>query len=191
MLEAAQPLALRIDWGDVPTWLATIGAIVAAFFAGWALRVEMRRDDHRQAVEDKAGQEALKAQAATVAAWPTSELIYEDAGPGVPSQLRRRFSGWIGGVRVQNTSDVPVYKMTIILWRAGTHEAETFLQVVPPGLLEVPEKQFQVHTEHWRRKADGQTEYAFEDYQVEIVFTDASNRRWRRQSDGRLLEAPG
>lgn len=117
-----------LEWGDVPTWLSSlggIGALIAATLAARAslavLKIETDRDK-------EADERAQRAQADLVAAWIANETP-ED------------WSKW--NVIVTNESKIPVYDVevrvtTLLLPRGGGDTLELYTPLVPPGRTELP-----------------------------------------------------
>jgi hypothetical protein len=82
-----------VNWGDVPTWLATLGAFLAAAIAWRTFRHERRRDQDGE----------LRAQANLVAAWLVSQETH-----------------WLNdrtlGIAIRNASELPVYRVDVHLY---------------------------------------------------------------------------
>lgn len=156
------------DYGDVPTWLATLGAAAAAVFAAKAYRAEVDRD--RRAELD-----LEQAQAARVAAWD-DEII--DLGGqnqwGLDSIPR---------VALRNASDLPVYDVVLFSYRyrcaeptIRTPSGKWMVGVLPPG------------AEPLRRLPIEDTEQDSHLYVMQ--FRDAAGRTWHRDLEGVLRPGP-
>jgi hypothetical protein len=99
---------MRVDWGDVPTWvgaLTTIGALIAA---GWLVKVELGRD--RRTTEASARAQ----QADLVASW--NDQVDSDS--------------W---AVVRNGSQLPIYDVYVDLfdWSGVEHQYWANFDLVP------------------------------------------------------------
>jgi arabinogalactan oligomer / maltooligosaccharide transport system substrate-binding protein len=172
------------DWGDVPTWLASLATILALLFAAVAAvtahrAYRMESDRDRVSAQARQEQEASlrRAQAVLVSAWwgrrPEEPGGRPGGGPG---------GGW--GAFVRNASETPVYLATLTMLDIHHPDASEHLDlaIVPPsaqpafhpsGLAGDPPVQ------------DGQQAV---DYRVEITFTDSTGVRWIRDQHGLLSE---
>lgn len=181
----------RGSWGNVPTWVLAVSALlalVAAAFAAVAayelLRVESRR--HALAAEEQRTREEAqrRAQASKVAAWygRWSSVV---KGPGMTADHRE----WLRcGAVISNASDLPVYNVRVSLcvavgssarltWRQGERFAGA-LRLVPPGQehVEMPD--------HLRTEEEASGNQPT--WLAAIEFTDAAGVRWLRDPRGRL-----
>ena len=164
-----------IDWGDAPTWLATAGAITAAFFAYKAVGIESGRDEQRREAE-------RSAQASAVAAWGTDQLIASS-------------TGWTGGIRIQNASAVPVYEARVTIYDAQeVKRGEFFPVAIPPGTQNLTFRilfdKYKVDVRVPNPDADGGRRLPdWATLRVALTFTDAAGSRWHRGTNGRLVPA--
>jgi hypothetical protein len=150
-----------VNWGDVPTWLATAGASVAAIYAGRAYRIERNRD--RQAEES-----ASRAQASKVAVW--TETFHTVDG-----------SDLIGTDQfmLRNASEAPVYEVVVFSYRrvseeeVWTPEAQFHWGTLAPG--GEPES----YAAHWSPTVS---------WTYTVQFMDAEGVVWHRTREGRLEE---
>lgn len=151
-------------WGDVPTWIGSIGTLLtllAAIYAGrQAARVlEIERDRDKVAADERSSalQDARKSQASKVSAWVET-----------PSGI-----GHVARLAVRNTSELPVYSFEASIERGATSSSIFSRPIVPPGAepvlyaLTLPD-------------LDGSD--------VAISFVDSLGARWRRHPSG-LLES--
>ncbi|BCB76969.1 hypothetical protein GCM10022251_44520 [Phytohabitans flavus] len=156
---------LAADWGDVPTWLSSVGTVFALIFAALAAlaaqrvyRIESERD--RVAADARREQVAFarRTQAALVSAW-----------------WGRGADGW--GAFVRNASETPVYQvgLTVLDIHDPNVGDRIDLPIVPPSAQPV----FQ---------PSGLTASPGGDYRVEVTFTDSAGVRWIRDQLGRLSE---
>lgn len=151
-------------------------------------RNEGRRRDREQ---EKREQEALAAQAATVAAWP-DRTTRGEKHPYV-----------VTVIRIRNGSELPVYDVHLeVEDLTGQRVNVVPLGVVPPGSREAPvpaayEERFVRTLAGWMRNGADSTgerekvgEPAFEPYLfgVSVRFRDARGASWRRGVDGLLQQ---
>src|ERR1700733_1572495 len=178
MLIFGQPWHLPPNWGDIPTWLATIAATAAGIVAYRVYRIEASRDD----VADK---DRRSAQAAKVGAWYGSregQMITTPIGTSVQTQTSRER---IWGAFLRNASDLPVFDVVVMFYfgKASLDEADAntspykvLRTVLPPGNepvhVKIPDEVLRLFG-----SADSK-EIAF--YRVKIEFTDSAGIRWRR-----------
>ncbi len=174
ILDPVLDLWCNIDWGDVPTWLAFIGAALAVFYTRRTLLIEQARDEERR--EDQ-----RREQAAKFAAWCTD-------------RARRDELQWHGGLILRNASEVPVYDVSVTFHLRGTERrGERYTRgVVPPGehyafdvdstgmFTLISENAYGVQTfmEDW------------DEYLPEVTFTDAAGHVWSRNVRGELSRMP-
>ncbi|MEU7855218.1 hypothetical protein [Nonomuraea sp. NPDC049141] len=170
------------DWGDIPTWCAAVLALVAGWVAYRLFKIESGRDE-------KAREEARRAQAVKVAAW------FADSPDGGEE--------FVPGALIRNASDLPIYNVHVrhtcsyadgefeeidrILnppaeddpFGVGVHPDARGpdVSIIPPGECHVPldAQHLQVfHLPH------------VDDWQVEVTFDDASGQTWSRDRHGIL-----
>ena len=151
-----------IDLGDLPTWLALVGASAATYVAIRVFRIEQARDA-------LARDERRRQQATLVAAW-----LETSTGTAVP------FLELV----LRNASPLPAYGLIATAVRRSqadrTVPVETVkLPVLAPGNQGV------------RHLMRGVPDPVLGDFEVSISFNDAAGQRWIRSSDGALLPAPG
>jgi hypothetical protein len=164
----------------LPTWLVGVGTI-GAFATGWAVLLREVSRDHERDLD------LQRRQASSVAAWPTH---IKDTSSAI-SAIRTRLT-------LSNASSEPVYNITI---RYSDKQSQQIIQdqldFLEPGIntRELPD-QLQ---ETWLKTDDGwvkkgaakkesitdphKSRWAFD---VGLSFTDASGRRWSRDSNGSL-----
>lgn len=104
---------MRLNLGDVPTWLATIGAAVAAYFAARAYLAERRRDD---VAADILRQE----QASQVAVWTEYRDHPHTGEPEAADCFRFR-----------NASQLPIYDVCVFSY--SYDKSSDFKTAVPVG----------------------------------------------------------
>ncbi|MEO8519404.1 MAG: extracellular solute-binding protein [Dermatophilaceae bacterium] len=173
----------EIVWGDVPTWLTSLGSLGALIFAVMAVlstrktfQLESTRD---QAIgEAKLEQDAFtrRAQAALVSTWwgQSHEARVSSGNPD---------SGW--GAYLRNASEAPIYKAQMTVTHTNLNHGRAAIRraVVPPGPSStfIP-IQMPVHV------ANGSHHDHFADYRVSLRFTDAGGLRWIRDEYGALKQ---
>lgn len=183
-LVALEAMKGPVSWGDVPTWLgvvASVATLVAAVWAGVlakrALSLEFARDRDRD-------EEARRDQASKVSAW----IGIKAPPPQVPGDVRVIWSGPSLGVFVRNGSSEPIYLVELALHKddelRGTH---VLPGLTPPGehFTRVPSEAYTTMTAD-RRGNEIPVDSLDETFMLEIQFTDARGRRWRRAIDGQL-----
>lgn len=155
-----------IDWGDVPTWLATIGAGVAVWFASRAYAAEVARDRRAENL-------LAQGQAARVAAWADEAFDY-----GGQNEFGRET---IPRVFLRNASELPAYDVLLFSyvfdWRAPqdkTPSGKWTVGLLPPTTD--PVKRLPLED------ADGTS------HQYVMQFRDAAGRTWHRDLSGVLRE---
>lgn len=169
-----------IHWGDVPTWVAGVLTGVAVLATALGLRAEAKRT--RLDREERA--DALKrSQAELVAAWVDRLSLngddYARAFEAWAGEAPGAFASAVGAVvflRICNASQLPVYgvRYRFNAGNRGTYTGE--VAVLPPGSvaeLAIP----------LPRDARGHPTGP-----PDISFVDVRNRRWKRASDGALME---
>jgi hypothetical protein len=170
-----------INYGDVPTWLATLGAFIAAVFAYKALSLERDRDYSREKDEKRQ-------QAEAVSAWigmPTSgsdvwTLFHPTELPEgqLPPPL---------GVVIGNASRQPVYDVQAFVHfsdgidsRAGKWLLLGGLSVLPPNGQTYIEPELE---------DDNAGPFTYLDWRfadVSVRFRDARGKTWIRDEAGFL-----
>lgn len=155
---------MNFDLGDVPTWVATLGAGVAAFYAYGAYKIESERD-RRQS--DMAEQE----QASRVAVWPEQR---DNPETGMPAEAE-----WI---HLRNASQLPVYEARLFSYSYSPPESEaaTAESVFPLGIVGPSDKP----QAHFVKVSPRNS------YQYAIVFRDAAGVTWHRDRRGVLKKGP-
>lgn len=168
-------------WSEFAAALFTLGAVVAAVAAGVIAHRVYKIESKREGLLEL---DRLQAQASQIAAW--FEVGEVQLGPGSVSK-------W--GARINNASQLPVYRMTIKFLHIDDAEnaqprAEVAIPLIAPGSVFVP-------TPHELRKDEGTSEGGMAIYlepkngfKVSIRFTDANGRLWKRGSDGSLSIHP-
>ena len=165
----------RVDWGDVPTWVAAITTLGAFLAAAWVVKIELRRDSGRRR-ELEAQQDAAERaeQADRVAGW----TAWLDDAPAREDEVSLRpTAGW--AIVLRNNSQLPIYDVRLILLipQGGTDEQVVEVRqmsVVPPGTKEIP----------WPEEAEGTA--SAEHVRTAIMFRDAAGRTWQRNEFGVL-----
>jgi hypothetical protein len=149
-----------VQWGDVPTWLASVGAVVAGGLAFKVYRIEGKRD--RKAEEDQ-----RRLQAARVSGW-FGLISWQPDLPGGPA---RQF--W--KAKVRNLSDLPIYDVQIEFHKTAMQSGAPFnrevVAVLPPGddeFFDAPDDE--------------------RDYVIALRFRDAAGVAWYRDARGFLSE---
>lgn len=157
-----------LDYGDVPTWLATSGAGLAVFFASRAYRAEVARDQRAEAM-------LAQSQAARIAVWDGESIDQRMQNPWGRESLPR--------IMLRNASDLPVYEVRVFSYRFRWKEpakispsGEWSVGVLPPTTEPLPRLAVE------DKDADSHV-YAIE-------FRDAAGRVWHRDREGVLHEGP-
>jgi len=158
-----------IDWGDAPTWAATIGAVVAGVFAYRVLRIEQRRDA-RQDERDR------RTQAELVTVWLDLDHVRP---PGSAALV------------VGNSSTAGVYDVTSWLAYEQTTDLVTNSPVVPPlgrTTVELPILHLTtLGIDDFHITAENVGEY-WAKVRAVVSFTDSAGQRWTRDRNGILRE---
>jgi hypothetical protein len=179
-----KPWHLPPDWGDIPTWLATIAATAAGVVAYRVYRIEARRDQ----VSD---QERRSMQAGKVAAW------YGSREQKVTQRMPNSVQTYIlpepvWGAFLRNASDLPVSDVVVRFHlpsspasdATGNGNMHTIVKMVlPPNDAPI---HLPIDEAALRIFSDDVREDAF--HRVEIDFTDAQGFRWHRNIKGQLKE---
>ncbi|MGH3815999.1 MAG: hypothetical protein ACRDUV_26720, partial [Pseudonocardiaceae bacterium] len=90
-----------LDFGDVPTWLATAGAGVAAYFVYRAYKIESGRDARAELGR-------RQTQGSRVAVWAE---LHDDPASGEPFDAEC--------FAMRNASELPVYDVEVFSYRFG------------------------------------------------------------------------
>lgn len=172
--------AARPEWGDVPTWLGVLLAGAAAVVALLLYLRAAERDRRGEADRRARLDEDRRTQAAQVCGW------YGRTEGKIGPQQAAVVQVW--GAFVRNASDLPIYDVAVEfhftsprmdggVWTLA--RGQTKRRFLPPGESFVPVPEAML-----REIVDTDT------YLVAMSFRDAGNRRWRRDPDGILTEAP-
>lgn len=161
-------LKMKPNWGDVPTWLAVIAAVVAGIIAFCVYRIESERDRHARG-------EVRRGQADRVAGWY-----------GILDGSSER-----AGLCLRNGSDLPVYALRmwleyVLIRSDGTRQlnrsdAIDEIDVIPPNSTQFTDAPEAAVRDILRDMGDAQC-------LVTLEFRDAAGVRWRRDRDGVLTE---
>ncbi len=175
---------MDVRMGDVPTWIAMCGAIVAAWRANSIARIEEQRD------KDSARRDRER-QAVQVSAWVEGSTMQGSYGLEATCV-----------VCVCNRSDQPVYAVDITVKDSVGTSQRHQLAVLPPRVTErfLISEQLRnnaiLHVDIPRGQqrnasfAQDDARRLAQDLRVEVSFRDVSNNTWRRGLDGALVEAP-
>jgi hypothetical protein len=171
-----------MEWGTLADWSAAAAAALAVVYAARAAR-DSRRLARREADRDAAQQaSARRAQAELVTSWVAVRLDVD--GKVVSS-----------GVVIQNASTTPVFDVCVRAnGKTGAALAPLRLSVLPPGEFFTASSD---STFHWEfpdatssitgtmRPVMKKPEWRVD----EMVLTDSSSQRWRRDAKGMLAPA--
>lgn len=150
------------DLGDVPTWLATVGAGVAALFAYRAYKIESARDEmHALRLKEE--------QAASIAIWADRlPNPYTDA----PGELEC--------FRLRNASQLPVHDVRVLAFAFTWPNTE---DVQPRSYFDVgtvpPNDKPELHMVEISQSVS---------YVYALQFRDAAGNIWHRDRRGILAE---
>jgi len=162
MLDFMASASSDVQWGDIATWVGSIGTTLA-FLATFVLLVITRQEQKSAREEDR------RAQAREVSAWCVHV---------------RPASGEVT-VTVQNSSDEPVYGIQVAVGAKWSSQMVEFAKVDDLSYVTPPKYQ-KDHTAHLDLSPMPGGGYE-ESLPVEIVFNDASGGRfWRRDRYGGL-----
>lgn len=168
---AAEPDWSRVNWGDAPTWVSALTTLAALLAAGWIVRIELARDEERRK-ERRAEKDTVERaeQADRIAVW-----------------VAKKASGW--NVYSRNSSDLPVFDVTIKLWEDGGEPQESFHSLLPPDTSEkpLPDSFWIVHQDSERGKMLVSETRAAR-VRTSIKFQDAAGRIWFRNERGLLTK---
>jgi hypothetical protein len=146
-----------IPWGTVPDWVAAVGTVGSLFSALYLLKHEIDERKHLRATRET---EAARA----VSAWCQCE---DDKHI----------------LNVRNGGEEPIYDCMVYadplgaeaLAEGRTHGLEVLFGTVPPGsTLDDPRHNLKLQSDRFGFPT------------VEVEFTDAQGRHWRRDSTGRI-----
>lgn len=165
------------DWGDVPTWAATVAAAGAALFAGRAWSIERGRDVAALLAQQRQ-------QAELVAIWPDGEVY--GAVRASPNETRH---GYVQQIAVLvNASALPVYNVVVRQYKL---RQSTLLSDAKPHDIE-PDGQWEKivlpPTQAPERNPTGELAEHYRVYAIQ--FTDAAGREWNRDVRGHLSAGP-
>lgn len=170
-----------LNWGDVPAWiliLVSVAGVIAAVFAGIyasrIYRIERKRDLNQQQREDKF-------QAELISAW--AEFVSDS-----PSQ-NANFSL---APKVQNLSSQPIYDLLFFWNFKGSSIHQDTANVIPPNSPYTWNIPIQVFNGNYSvlEGRSGMTfpeaSHIMKESRLSIEFSDAENRRWKRDQQGKL-----
>jgi hypothetical protein len=169
-------LGSTVDFGDLPTWLATLGALIAARYAYRAYQLERARDQEALAKERRA----------------PAEMITAWVGPRKPRDRSGHFEG--PRVTVRNASSTVIYDVTVsTAWNDGISESG-FIPLIPPGqddtsVMVNAEQLSIIHDEVTNAPEEGY-DHLLQGVRVLLNFRDSAGVRWRRDPDGGLHLVP-
>ena len=155
---------IRVQLGDVATWLtgiATVGALILAFNQIESERA-IRREAQKQTIEDR-----TREQAAKVTAWIEGE--HENAGH----------------VAVSNSSNGSVYRIIVSVVGLSKKSVKPnavpldryFLDMLPPGIRFLSRENVSFASSNFEVPLT-----------VEIAFIDSAGRNWIRRANGKLQQ---
>ena len=172
-----------MNYGDLPTWLASIGTVGALGAALWQIGTERKR---RLEQEARNRELARREQARRVACWPGAD---DTPGPMDP---------WWGGsnttVELVNGSDEPVYNLVFALVHVGP--ASGFHRTEDWGGMEAPLRPWSTAAilppGRWRVRVPGTgwDQGLSLRLGAEVAFLDRDGASWIRRSAGPLEELP-
>lgn len=173
----------ELVWGDIPTWLTSIGSLGALIFAVIAAVYTKRTfDGERKRDLDVANarldQDAYlrRSQAALVSAWWGRSLESTVASQSTDS-------GW--GAYLRNASEAPIYKAQMTVSHSNMQLGRSAMSY--PVVAPDPSSVFsaiQLPTGN----ASGSHGDPLTDYRVSLRFTDAAGLRWIRDEYGALKQ---
>lgn len=168
---------------DIPTWLVAVGTIGAFGTGGVVLLRELGRDREREAA-------IVRQQATAIAAWPTRTENMADSPPTISTLLV-----------LNNASTEPVYDVRVTYQPKTAGAALTDeIDLLPPGSHErdlppVLQETLVKSANGWVRRGSPQAQPISKPYaepwafSVSLTFVDARGQRWRRGTDGSIVEA--
>jgi arabinogalactan oligomer/maltooligosaccharide transport system substrate-binding protein len=168
--------ALAVNWGDVPSWITTVGGLFALIFAATAALaarriylIESQRDTVNAAERMQEAEARRRTQAALVSAWCGSRPV------------DNKSLEW--GIFIRNASETPVHQARVSVVKE--HDPDTRsdfgIVVLPP----TAEPAFYPN-DIW--SAILQDKFPATNFRVEMSFTDSAGVRWLRDGEGRLNE---
>ncbi|MFE5258253.1 hypothetical protein [Streptomyces coelicoflavus] len=195
------------DFGDVPTWIGGAGALAAGWFAYQTIRsqrqqigeqqvfiVEQTRfmDEQRQNLELERNELRAQAEERRISQARLIQMSFHTSG----SSGGDGAGGLIGyiawQVEVENTSDDPIHDVTVRFGdaytaatateREGFHHPDGGRRSVPVALIPAGHTVL-FESPEW-------PEATVDNNRPALMFTDDGGRRWRRDSYGKLEEAP-
>ena len=177
-------LDMAIQYGDLPTWLASIGTVGALGAALWQIRTERTRRLQQEAHDRE---DARRAQARRVACWPGEE--------GTPGPM----DPWWGKstpIEVVNGSNEPVYNLVFALVQlqgaGGVRRIEEWEGRIPQGQSAPWSTAAILPPGRWRVSVPGEGWSGGMGMRLgaEIAFVDRAGVNWIRRSSGGLEELP-
>ena len=194
----------HIHLGDLPTWLAAIGAAVAAVFAFGQLKVlrgqvEQQRLDLAKVEETQRKQAELleleirdrrEAQARSVLIRTSGLTLAPEAGAATERQLRKV-------CRVHNSSSGAIAEVNVMFMTGDTASPAAFAYDDTPtgGMVTLPKKELSMPVERIDAGSTvmflsiGRPEELAEATTYEVTFKDSRGRRWRVDAEGQLHDA--
>ena len=167
-------------------WLTAVTSVFALGAAFWAALTARGVYRIEQARDDKAREQAERAQATRVFGW-----VAVAVDPASGEVVGR-------GMVIVNLSDAPVYSVEIFATRQdGQPEPRLRLTILPPGTFYVERREADRY--HWG--FPDEIEQLRQDWLIRpimkkptwqvsaMTYTDASERQWRRDGRGVLLRA--
>lgn len=164
-----------MDFGDLPTWVSAASGMVALTFASIAAisakrlyEVESRRDRQTEADRESRLEETRSEQSRRISAWygksPDSERY---------------------GVYVRNPSDLPIYQLTLQLFRIDHDFERAFRRIQLDVLAPRDEPQYLPLSDF--EEFNTVLDFRVTDrVGIRILFTDASGNKWCRDPKGKL-----
>jgi hypothetical protein len=153
---------MAVDLGDVPTWLATLGAGVAAFYAYGAYTIESERDKRQSLTMQRE-------QASRVAIWPEQ---LDNPHTGAPAEAE---CFWL-----RNASELPIHDVRVFSYSFRKPESDN---VAPNSVYDLG---IVGPTDHAVRRF---VKFSPRDsYSYAVAFRDAAGAEWHRNRRGVLIE---
>jgi len=176
---------LTLNYGDVPSWIASIGT-VAAF--GVAL-IQINTERHRRHLaEDRDREERHRAQARLISAMPGPTELGAGAEPlegrsavdCINASSEPAYNVVVGIVFIQGAAPRTTEDMLKLRLGSGGYEGAptTTLSILPPG-----RSRAWIPGAHWTSVMAGRAG-------AEIAFTDRAGGHWIRRATGELDELP-
>lgn len=169
------------SWGDVPTWVASVGTVAAFGAAFWQIRTERR---HRIEADNHERRERHEAQARLISAMPGP--VDEAPKPWYPEGRT--------GVDCVNSSAEPVYNIVVgivFIQGAAPRTMEGIMTMERPGVPGMPittlalmppgRSRVWIAGTGWTRIMAGRPG-------VEVAFSDRARVHWIRRANGALDE---